>query len=65
MDYHVPQNTKTFFCNDCKHEVNVLRWKEISKSLNKGSAYKCDDCWEKFDKQFDNFCMSKVKKNIE
>jgi len=55
------ESIKNFYCNDCNRSVNCLRWKEISKSINKGSQFKCDECWEKFDKLFDKFCLDSMK----
>lgn len=46
---------KTFFCEDCQREVQILKWKSISENLNKGAAYKCDDCWEKFDNELNSY----------
>jgi len=57
MQYEAPHFIKTFFCNDCKKDVSCLRWKDISPNLNKGSQYKCDECWVKFEKDFDVFCL--------
>lgn len=60
--YHIPSMPKFFHCKDCNKEVECLRWKEISSSINKGSTYKCDNCWVNFDKDFDDFCLkSKLK----
>jgi len=64
MQYQVPTNIKTFFCDDCKREVPVLRWKEISETINKGSRLKCDECWEKFDKEFESYILSKKINNL-
>ena len=39
--YEIPTQTKTFFCNHCKNEMNSLRW--IEKFSSQG--FKCDNCW--------------------
>lgn len=64
MSYQVPFAAKTFICKDCNTEVTNLRWKSISNNINKGSQYKCDTCWDKFDKEFDTFCIKKLQKNL-
>lgn len=59
MQYKVPYSTKTFYCEDCRNEVPLLIWKTISKNIQMGSEYKCERCWDKFDKNFDKFCENK------
>jgi len=57
-------HAKTFTCLDCKNDVNCLRWKEISNSLNGSSPFKCDNCWETFDEKLDKFCMHRMSQAI-
>ncbi len=59
--YQVPTNTKKFRCLECNRDVNCIKWKTISNSLNKGPSYKCESCWENFDKEFEIFCNIKTK----
>ena len=41
VKYEVPNQTKMYFCNQCKNHRNSLRW--IEKFRNEG--FKCDNCW--------------------
>lgn len=62
--YNHPSHIKTYRCNDCNKDVFCLKWFSISNNLNKGSSYKCENCWDKFDEEFNNFCNQKLKINI-
>ena len=49
---------KKFYCEDCQTEKDCIRWKSISASLQ-GAEYKCDDCWDQFEVDFDNYVKNK------
>ena len=50
---------KMYFCEECQKVVSNLRWKSISKSLN-GPEYRCDDCWDKLDKDLEEMIKNKM-----
>lgn len=52
---------KMYFCKDCKNNVTILKWKEISNCCNNGDKYKCLDCWNKFDENLDTMCKLKLE----
>lgn len=59
VNYSVPNNIRTYTCNDCNKTVNCLIWKSISKYVN-GSEYKCEKCWEKFEHNLENSISRKL-----
>ena len=50
---------KTFFCEGCNNEVDILRWKKISSRIN-GPSFRCDNCWIIFDDHLENEIKKKL-----
>jgi hypothetical protein len=60
MEWEFNVQPKTYFCEECQSEVNILRWKSLSTKIN-GPEFRCDDCWDKLDNNLEQMIMSKLR----